>query len=154
MQAIPAVLLVSGLLLAGTTLAQDPVPQRSPARSVDTESMASWLKGLYTAEEFRALSPNDISMTPQQCGCYDKPVKHYPYAVVVLATPKGELILRPEQREMQVSFVKLATRHGKLYCDPDATGECFGEFADLCEFTDFRYGPLLAPYFPTCKTED
>ena len=61
---------------------------------------------------------------------------------------------RAEQREMQVSFVKLVTRHGKLYCDPDATGECFGEFADLCEFTDFRYGPLLAPYFPTCKTED
>src|SRR5512143_3915963 len=102
MRRISIALLVSGLLIAGASQGQDLAPraQRPPARSVDTESMAVWLKGLYTEEEFRALSPNQVSMTPQQCGCYDKPVKHYPYAVVILATPKGELILRPEQREM------------------------------------------------------
>jgi hypothetical protein len=127
-------------------------PRPAVPRSINVETMAQWLKGLYNEQEFRALEPGSIVLEPRQCGCYDQPAPHYPYLVVVLSTPKGDLILRPDQRELQVSFVQLALRRGDLYCGMEPNGDCHGRFADVCDFTDLRYGRDLAPYFPTCKT--
>jgi hypothetical protein len=53
-----------------------------------------------------------------------------------------------------LTFVRLAVRRGDLYCGPESNAECFGRFTDVCDFTDYRYGPQLAPYFPTCKSSD
>jgi hypothetical protein len=74
--------------------------------------------------------------------------------IVLLRTPKGDLVTRPEPRESAVSFTALAVRYGTQYCDVEAEESCYGSFADICEFTDFRYGPYLAEYFPTCKSDE
>jgi hypothetical protein len=129
--------------------------QRGPARAtVNLESVAQWLQGLYSQEELRALAPQEVGLESWQCSCYDQPTRHYPYLAVVLTTPKGDLVLRPDQRDLHVNFVSIALRQGDLYCDVDAGSDCFGRFASVCHFTDFRYGEDLAPYFPTCKSDE
>ena len=122
-------------------------------RSFNAEQLAQWLKGLYTEAEFRALDPASIRLEAVQCSCYDQPARHYPYQVVVLSTPKGDLVLRPDQRELHIDFVALAVRRGVSYCGVEPGAACFGEFPGVCEFTDFRFGAMLAPYFPTCKSD-
>jgi hypothetical protein len=128
-------------------------PGGAPARALNFEQMAEWLKSLYSDAEFRALAPDDIRLEARQCSCYDQPTRHYPYQVVVLSTPKGDLIMRPDQRETQVDFVKLALRDGDHYCGVEPGSDCFGSFPSVCHFTDFRFGETLAPYFPTCKSD-
>jgi hypothetical protein len=86
------------------------------------------------------------------CGCYDTPVKHYPYSVVVFEMPAHDLVVRPERHEGAFNFVPLAKRYGKRYCKLESEQDCYGEFSDPCDFTDHRYGPSLADYFPTCKS--
>src|SRR5512134_1684432 len=147
---------VSAVVLAVLTCAaveHERQQQTPPRTSINFDSMAQWLRGMYTEAEFRALAPDQIALQSQQCSCYDEPTRHYPYLVVVLATPRGDLILRPDQRELHVSFVQLALRQGDLYCGVEPGSGCFGRFADVCDFTDHRFGAQLAPYFPTCKSE-
>ena len=142
------------LMFTGAAYANEPDAEWRPApesRSLNLEHMAQWLAGLYSEAEYRALPPESIKLESSQCSCYDEPTAHYPYLLVVLSTPKGDLILRPDQRELQVSFEKLAMRQGDLYCGVEAGSECYGRFPSVCHFTDFRFGPTLAPYFPTCK---
>lgn len=50
-------------------------------------------------------------------------------------------------------FTALAVKYGTRYCAVDKP-DCYGSFAQPCDFTDFRYGPTLAQFFPTCKTDD
>jgi hypothetical protein len=141
------------LLAAGMAHANEPEaqPRGVAPRTLNLEQLAEWLAGVYSEAEFRALPPDAITLQSSQCSCYDEPTAHYPYLLVVLSTPRGDLILRPDQRELQVSFVKLAMRQGDLYCSVEAGSECYGRFESVCHFTDFRYGPTLAPFFPTCK---
>ena len=146
-------------LLVSAATAQADEPGRegqipSPRRALNFENIAEWLSGWYSDAELRALGPDAFDLESRQCSCYDQPIRHYPYLVVVLTTPKGDLILRPDQRELQVSFAKLALRQGDLYCGVEPGAHCLGRFADVCDFTDFRYGPDLAPYIPTCKSAD
>jgi hypothetical protein len=143
------------LLLFGAAAANEPEgggQLAPPPRALNLEQMAEWLAGMYSEAEYRALPADSITIESQQCGCYDEPTPHYPYLLVVLSTPRGDLILRPDQRELQVNFVKLASRQGDLYCSVDAGSECYGRFPSVCHFTDFRFGPTLEPYFPTCKS--
>ena len=149
---IAALLLLGCAAASGAEEPRRGLPPPTAPRALDVESMARWLKGLYSEAEFRALDPGSIMFESRQCGCYDQPTPHYPYLVVVLSTPKGDLILRPDQRELQVNFVQLALRQGDLYCGFKPDGDCHGRFADVCDFTDFRYGDDLLPYFPTCKS--
>jgi hypothetical protein len=151
-----AALAALAMICATGAAANQPAQGPPPAlpRSLDFQNMAEWLSGLYTEAEFRALAPNQVTLQSQQCSCYDEPTPHFPYLVVVLATPRGDLILRPDQRELHVSFVKLALRQGDLYCGVEPGSECFGRFADVCDFTDHRYGAALAPYFPTCRSPE
>jgi hypothetical protein len=86
------------------------------------------------------------------CGCYDTPIKHYPYSLVVFEMPAHDLVVRPERHEGAFNFVPLAKRYGKLYCKLESEQDCYGEFASPCDFTDHRYGASLAEYFPTCKS--
>ena len=87
------------------------------------------------------------------CSCYDEPIKHYPYPIVVLKTPNGDLVARPEGTDGTLFFTPLAVRYGNRYCEVGSETDCYGSFAHPCEFTDFRYGPYLAEFFPTCKSE-
>lgn len=92
-------------------------------------------------------------MEPYFCGCYDKPNKHFPYSIVLLKTSKGDLVTRPERLEGAVTYTPLAVRRENQYCELDSEKQCYGSFSDPCEFTDYRFGPFLAPFFPTCKAE-
>jgi hypothetical protein len=87
------------------------------------------------------------------CGCYDQPSKHYPYSIVVFKAAERELVTRPERREGALTFSPLAVRYGTRYCAVESEQDCYGSFPHPCDFTDFRYGPTLAEYFPTCKAE-
>ena len=87
------------------------------------------------------------------CGCYDQPSKHYPYSIVVFKAAERELVTKPERREGALTFAPLAVRYGTRYCAVESEQDCYGSFAHPCDFTDFRYGPTLAEYFPTCKAE-
>jgi hypothetical protein len=68
--------------------------------------------------------------------------------VVIVKTTTRELVARPEGHESNVSLTLLAVRDGERYCEIDSN-KPYGAFANPCEFTDFRYGPVLADYFPT-----
>ena len=100
------------------------------------------------------MQAGDLTVEPHFCGCNDKPKRHFPYRMVVIKTPKGDLVARPENIEVSVSFTALAVRWGNQYCDVDAESSCFGSFSDPCDFSDFRYGPHLSIFFPTCKLEE
>jgi hypothetical protein len=148
---------LAGAACVGAAHAEDgrrPAQRAELPRALDFAAMAEWLKGLYTESEFRALAPDQIRLESRQCNCDDRPTPHYPYLLVILNTPKGDLVMRPDQREMQVDFTHLALRQGDLYCGVEADGKCYGQFADACDFTDFRFGATLQPYFPTCKAKD
>jgi len=69
----------------------------------------------------------------------------------LFTTPRGDLVVRPEGGENMAKFTPLAVRTGDQYCKVESEEHCYGSFANVCEFTDFRYGPLLQPFFPTCK---
>ena len=88
------------------------------------------------------------------CSCYDEPSKHYPYSIVVFKTAQGDLVTRPERREGALTFSPLARKFGTRYCTVESEQDCYGSFSHPCEFTDFRYGPYLAEFFPTCKSEE
>lgn len=156
------------LASGGACRAQDPaipkpnVEQKNPGiaqnRTIDRHGMPHWLKARSVQTELEGPQPGDSRAEWYDCGCYDQPDKHFPYSVVVFKTPKGDLVARPERREGGLTFSALAVRHGDRYCALESDGEsdsnCYGSFAHPCAFTDFRYGPYLAPFFPTCKSDE
>lgn len=117
------------------------------------DGVRQWFERTFSAEELRALNAANLPLTAQFCNCDDRPIAHYPYVMVLLATPKGELIARLERNEMSTRMVPIAVRNGNDYCSSEEGEGCYGTFAHACEFTDYRYGPTLAAFFPECKVE-
>ena len=115
------------------------------------EGVSAWLRDRFSKAEIDALSPEDLGVESHLCSCADEPAPHFPYRIVLFTTPKGDLVARPEAHEQSAQVTLLAVRDGERYCQLDSEEECYGSFATVCEFTDFRYGPTLEPYFPTCK---
>jgi len=111
-----------------------------------------WLKVRFSDAELQQFRAAELHVERHYCGCYDKPIKHYPYSIVLIRTPKGDLVTRPENTDAVMAFAPLAIRYGTSYCHTDSD-QCYGSFPEVCDFTDFRYGPYLADFFPTCKTE-
>jgi hypothetical protein len=120
---------------------------------IHLDGLSLWLKSRFSDSELEALRHGTLVLEPHFCGCYDTPTKHFPYSVVLLRTPRGDLVARPERKEGSLSFTPLAVRAGDRYCELDAEESCYGVFSDPCDFTDFRYGPALVAYFPSCKSE-
>ncbi|HKQ26061.1 MAG TPA: hypothetical protein VJT81_16560 [Burkholderiales bacterium] len=123
------------------------------SRALDLEGISNWLRDRFSQNELEALRPGELWLESHFCGCNDVPTKHFPYAVVLLGTPKGDLVARPERHEMAVRFTALAVRYGDRYCDLESETTCYGSFPHPCDFTDFRYGGLLVDFFPTCKAD-
>jgi len=117
-------------------------------------SLATWFRHKFSQAELEGLRPGEVEVESHSCGCYDQPKKHFPYLVVVVRTPKGDLVLRPELQEGAASFTPIAVRSGMRYCEVETEGACYGSFEDPCDFTDARFGPHLAAYFPTCKSDE
>ncbi len=145
-------------LMAGSAncLADDPTMQTDPPTQIGAIQQVGrpdWPRARFSANELQGLNLQNLEMEPHFCGCYDKPNKHYPYLVVLLKTSQGDLVTRPERMEGAVTYMPLAVRRGSQYCELESEKPCYGSFPDPCEFTDFRYGPHLAPYFPTCKAD-
>ena len=122
--------------------------------SIRTDGLSVWLRARFSEIELEGLRPGEVAVEAHFCSCYDKPKGHYPYSIVLLKTSKGDLIARPEGVEGTVSFTPLAVRHGIQYCELESEEHCYGSFSDPCEFTDFRYGPYLAQFFPTCQPDE
>jgi len=125
-----------------------------PDRVLEMEGMSAWLQAGFSQAELEGLRPGELKVEAHYCGCYDHPRKHFPYAAVLLRTPRGDLIARAEGGDQMVRFTALAVRFGNRYCELDSEQTCFGTFSSLCDFTDFRYGPHLSAYFPGCKADE
>lgn len=150
--------LACAVLLAGTDpcFAQNATHPQSmqPDRALELEGMSAWLQARFSHAELEALRPGELEVEAYYCGCYDRPRQHFPYAAVLLKTPRGDLVARPEGGDEMVRFTALAVRFGDRYCEIDSEQRCYGTFSHPCDFTDFRYGPHLAAFFPTCKSDD
>jgi hypothetical protein len=99
-----ALLIAAQVLVPRCGLASEP---REPEQHTDlqtvleTGSIAQWLKVQFSAAELRQLRVGDVQVDAHYCGCFDEPVKHYPYSVVVIRTTRGDLVMRPENVEVQ-----------------------------------------------------
>ncbi len=126
----------------------------SRAGSFDMHGVSGWFRDRFSEAELQRYRREDFQIEAHACGCYDQPEPHYPYLLVFFNTPKGDLVGRPDRRGVDTVITRLAVRHGERYCDVDSEDQCYGNFAHPCEFSDFRYGRQLAPYFPTCKSPE
>lgn len=153
--ALTAAFAVLALVQPGQCLAQESSKSTLNAQSktLELEGISTWLRDRFSQGELDALPSGKLWLESHFCGCNDVPRKHFPYAVVLLATPKGDLVARPERHELAVRFTALAVRYGDRYCDLESEANCYGSFLHPCDFTDFRYGSLLIDYFPTCKAD-
>ena len=141
---------------SGGCLANDSTSQKNEATqngATEPDGLAVWPRARFLASELQGLGLGDLEIEAHFCGCYDKPNKHFPYAIVFLKTSKGDLVARPERLEGAVAYMPLAVRRGNQYCELESEAQCYGSFPDPCDFTDHRYGPNLAPFFPTCKAD-
>jgi hypothetical protein len=125
--------------------------EQEPAHVSSLEGVSEWMMERFSESEIAALSAEDLGVESHLCSCADKPEPHYPYRIVLFTTPRGDLVARAEAHEQSPRITPLAVRNGEQYCTLESEEPCYGSFATVCEFTDFRFGPLLAPYFPTCK---
>jgi len=144
------------LVSSGSGRADDPATPRGNTGQnsiIHMDGLSLWLKSRFSESELRALQQGALTLERHYCGCYDKPRKHFPYSFVLLKTPKGDLVARPERKEGSLSFTPLAVRTGDQYCELESEESCYGAFLDPCDFTDFRYGPSLIAYFPSCMSE-
>jgi hypothetical protein len=147
-------LAVALVAVAGTVTAQDgqsPGEDRTRLGAFQLEGVVAWFRKRFSDEELKRYLPEDFSIEHHLCNCNDLPEPHYPYVMTFFSTPKGDLVGRPERRGFDTVIVPLAVRHGERYCELEAEDQCYGSFADPCDFSDHRFGEQLAPYFPTCK---
>jgi len=157
--ALLLVSIVAALALAATSggsLANDSTTQKNETTqngATKPDGLPEWPRTRFFASDLQELQLGDLQVEAHFCGCNDKPIKHFPYSLVLLKTSKGDLVARPERLEGAVTYTPLAVRHGDRYCELESETQCHGSFPDPCEFTDYMYGPQLAPFFPTCKDE-
>lgn len=118
--------------------------------SFDMVGVSGWFNNRFSEAELGTYRHEDFDIEQQLCSCYDRPVPHYPYVMMLFSTPKGDLVGRPERRGFDTVIIPLAVRFGERYCDVEAEDQCYGSFTNACDFSDFRYGNDLAPYFPDC----
>jgi hypothetical protein len=145
--------LLTAVLCAGDGQARDQAQLDPGEAMIDLRAIARWFAARFPRPDGQAIPIEDMKIESHACGCGDRPVAHFPFRVVLVTTPKGDLIARPEGQEGAASIVPLALRFGDRYCALESDEDCYGSFAHPCEFTDFRYGPALAEFFPTCKAE-
>jgi hypothetical protein len=145
--------LLAAVLWVGEGQARDlAVPQENPGEAMmDLKAISRWFAARFPGSGAQAFRIEDLRIESHACGCDDKPIAHFPYRVVLVSTPKADLVARPEGQEGVAGIVPLAVRYGDRYCALESDEQCYGSFAHPCEFTDFRYGPALAAFFPTCK---
>ena len=159
MSEITLVSIVAALALvaaSGGCLANDSTTQKDETTmygATKPDDQPVWPRTRFFASELQGLHLGDLQVEAHFCGCNDKPNKHFPYSLVLLKTSNGDLVARPERLEGAVTYTPLAVRRGNQYCDLESETQCHGSFSDPCDFTDYRYGPHLEPFFPTCKGE-
>lgn len=148
-----AALLVLFSVTANAQTEQRKEPHRYTFRfgSFDMAGVSTWIEERFSEAELESYRPEDFDIEQALCSCYDRPVPHYPYVMMLFSTPKGDLVGRPERRGFDTVIIPLAVRFGERYCELDAEDQCYGAFSDPCDFSDFRFGEKLEPYFPGCR---
>lgn len=122
--------------------------------SFNMDGVSDWFENRFSEAELQTYRPEDFRIESQMCNCSDRPEPHYPYIMVFFSTPKGDLVGRPDRKGFETVITRLAVRYGEEYCNVESEDECYGSFSHPCDFSDFRYGAQLAPYFPSCKSTD
>ena len=122
--------------------------------SFHMEGVSVWFRERFSEAQLQSYQPEDFRIESQLCNCSDRPEPHYPYIMLFFSTPKGDLVGRPDRKGFETIITRLAVRYGEQYCNVESEDECYGSFSHPCDFSDFRYGAQLAPYFPTCKLVD
>ncbi len=77
-------------------------------RSFDIEGVSVWFKDKFSEAELKTYKPEDFRVESHMCGCYDKPVPHYPYSLMFFSTPKGDLVGRPDRHGFDTIITRLA----------------------------------------------
>lgn len=150
------VMVVASLALISVTAHAQTEQRKDPHRytfrfgSFDMIGVSAWFNSRFPEAELNTYQPEEFDIEQELCSCYDRPVPHYPYVMMVFSTPKGDLVGRPERRGFDTVIIPLAVRFGERYCELDAENQCYGSFSSPCDFSDFRFGKKLAPYFPGC----
>lgn len=103
---------------APSTVAVIPRQGRSEADKIEMHGISEWLTARFSPSELEALQVGDLTVEPHFCGCYDKPKRHFPYRMVVIKTPKGDLVARPENREVSVTNGATLSDHRALALQP------------------------------------
>jgi hypothetical protein len=142
-----ALLLPPGEAKAGELSTQE-------SRTFEMQEVSLWLKARFSEAELEALGPEASRVEAHSCGCYDEPRPHFPYRLVLFTTPKGDLVARAESHESALRITPLAVRKGNHYYELESEEQSYGAFAHPCDFTDFRYGPHLREFFPSCKAAE
>src|SRR5260370_28753833 len=155
MSEITLVSIVAALALVATSggcLANDSTTQKNEATkngATEPDGLAVWPRARFLASELQELRLGDLEVEALFCGCYDKPNKHFPYAIVLLKTSKGDLVTRPQRLERAVAYTPVAGRRCNPSCGVDADGPCYRSFPHPRDFPAPIYSRALAPFFPT-----
>lgn len=110
----------------------------------------AWLKKELSDGDIAALSRDDLKISGDVCSCSDL-TPHYPYAVLKISVKNSAFIARVEGNEAGFRLRPIAVQRDNKYFLHDGDEIYFGEYNSTCEFTDARFGPTLAPFFPDCK---
>ncbi len=120
------------------------------SRAVDIDAIAEWMNERYYADGSENIVSDKLIPEPRFCNCSDSPRPHYPYILLFFRTPKVDLVTRLERGEGGDRYVAIAVRRNARYCSLASETECYGDFEEPCDFSDFRFGAILKPYFPSC----
>jgi len=144
--------LIAIMALAASSSPWAVEPQNAHGNWLSYPEVVAWIKKEMSDTDIAALERNDLRVSGDICSCFDsKP--HYPYAIVKISTEKSSLLARIEGNENGFRLRPIAIQRGNKYFSSDSDDAYFGEYQSICDFTDARFGPRLAPFFPDCKTD-
>ena len=123
-----------------------------PAELLKYPEVIAWLRKDMSDTDIAALKMHDLHISGDVCSCSDA-TPHYPYAVLRISSKTSSLIARIEGNEVGFRIRPIAIQKGKHYFLHGADEKSFGEYDSTCDFTDARFGPTLAPFFPDCKDD-
>ncbi|MFN5445102.1 MAG: hypothetical protein ACK5AJ_00465 [bacterium] len=144
--------LIAILALAASSSPWAVEPHNTQGNWLSYPEVVTWLKKEMSDAEIAALERNDLHVSGDICSCSDSR-PHYPYAIVKISTKKSSFLARIDGNETGFRLIPIAIQKGKKYFLSDSDDIYFGEFESTCDFTDARYGPRLAQFFPDCKAD-
>lgn len=144
--------LIVSLALVASSSPRAVEPHNTQGNWLSYPEVVAWLKKEMSDKDIATLERNDLRVSGDICSCSDSR-PHYPYAIVKISTEKSSFLARIEGNETGFRLRPIAIQKGKKYFLSDSDDVYFGEYESTCDFTDARFGPSLAQFFPDCKAD-